>query len=158
MYIRNIVVSILKLWILKITWHCRYERYYIKLWRDNRILDSLANTVTRLNRTTRLLFQAGKDSECYFCHYFRSNSRIRLGLFTKVRTTIALWINGRSVELDQEYASVRIWWRHVSLLVSVKAYFVIEVWNIKLLLLRWFWYLLLTPCPQNVEISSISAS
>ena len=164
MYSWHITVSILKLWILKIMWHCCYERYYIKLWRDDRILDSPANTVTRLNPKTRVLFQAGTDSGCYLCHCFRSSSCIRLALFTKVSRTIALWVNGRSVKLDKEYSSdvefisARIWWRHVSVLVSVKAYFLIEVWNIKWSLLRRVWYLLLTPCPQNMKIISISAS
>ena len=134
----------------------------IKLWRGDRILDSSTNTVTRLNRTTRVLFQEGTGSGCYLCHCFRSSSGIRLALFSKGSSF--LWVNGRSVKRVQAYASdvefisARIWWKHVSVLVSVKAYFVIEVWNIKWALLRRCWYLLLTTCPQNMKMSSISAS
>lgn len=107
-YSLNNVVAILKLWILKIIWHCRYERDYVKLWRDDRILDSSANTITRLDRTTRVLFQAGTDTGCYLCHCLLSSSGIRLALFWKGSRAIALWVKWPE---GDTWSSICIWYR-----------------------------------------------
>jgi hypothetical protein len=56
------------------------------------MLDSSANTVTRLDRTTRILFQAETDTGCYLRHCFRSGSGVRLALFSKGSRTVALWV------------------------------------------------------------------